>query len=427
MTETLKQLREKLDAKRAQLKAVFTETKTDAGSGEVTYHFELAKADWLGAETLALKGIAKSMRVIELVASANAELNKLQDRVAKQEEAEGAAKAMAKRDAEPVNRPGHPETKQKGEQKSFGELVTEHPIYKKWQEGSNEGKIELDIGMGELKTLFQTSAGWAPESTRTGVVVPGVTRPLQVTDIIPTGRTGMAAIVYMEETTRTHAAAEKAEGTAFAESTFVLTEKTSTVRKITDSVPVTDEQLEDVAMVQSYLEGRLNFGIQQRLDGQIVAGDGVAPNLEGILNVSGIQTLANTGEPVPDTIFNMMKQIRVTGRAIPTHVLLHPNDWAPIRLLRTADGLYIWGNPSEQGPERIWGLPVVQNESLTESTGLVGSFMLTWITVFERHGVVVERGFVGDQFKEGKATIRASGRWAQVVYRPTAFGTVTAI
>ena len=427
MAETLKQLREKLDAKRAQLREVFSKSKIDAGSGEFTYDFQQADADWLGAETLALKGTAKSMAVIAAVTSRTAELDALQDRVAKQEEAEGAAKALAKHDATPVNRPGHPEAKRKGEQKSFGQMVTEHPIYKKWREGSNEGKIELDIGMSELKTLFQTSAGWAPESTRIGIVVPAVTRPLQVTDIMPTGRTGMAAILYMEETTRTHSAAEKAEGTAFAESTFVLTERTSTVRKITDSVPVTDEQLEDVAMVQSYLEGRLNFGIQQRLDGQIVAGDGTPPNLEGILNVSGIQTLANTGEPVPDTIFNMMKLIRVTGRAIPTHVLLHPNDWAPIRLLRTADGLYIWGNPSEQGPERIWGLPVVQNESLTENTGLVGSFMLTWITVFERRGIVVERGFVGTQFVDGKQTIRASGRYAQVVYRPAAFGTVTAI
>jgi HK97 family phage major capsid protein len=427
MAETLKQLREKLDAKSAQLREVFTKSKIDAGSGEFTYDFQQADADWLGADTLALTGTAKSMAVIEQVTARTAELSALQDRVTKQEEAEGAGKALAKRDATPVNRPGHPETKNQGEQKSFGQLVTEHDVYKRWQKGDMGGKIVLDMGMAELKTLFQTSAGWAPESTRTGTVVPAVTRPLQVTDIMPTGRTGMANVVYMEETTRTHSAAEKAEGAAYAESTFVLTERTSAVRKITDSVPVTDEQLEDVAMVQSYLEGRLNFGVQQRLDGQIIAGDGIAPNLEGIVNVTGIQTLANAAEPVPDTIFNMMKLIRVTGRAMPTHVLLHPNDWAPIRLLRTADGLYIWGNPSEQGPERIWGLPVVQNESLTENTGLVGSFLLPWITVFERRGIVVERGFVGDQFKEGKQTIRASGRWAQVVYRPAAFGTVTNI
>ena len=35
------------------------------------------------------------------------------------------------------------------------------------------------------------------------------------------------------------------EGGAAAESTFIFTEKSSTVEKLTDSIPVTDEQLED--------------------------------------------------------------------------------------------------------------------------------------------------------------------------------------
>lgn len=424
---TLKELRAKLDAKREQLREVFKQTKVTE-DGKSTYDFQKAEADWLGADTLKLKGTEKSMRVCELVAERTQELDELQDELTKREAAEASAADLEKRDKTPVTRPGQPDGKKADEAKTFGELVTEHPIYKKWMKGDRSGQIVLpNVGMKELKTLFETAAGWAPESTRIGIVVPAVTRPLQITDIVPTGRTGMSSVIYMEETTRTHAAAETAEGGTYKESEFVLTEKTSPVRKITDSVPVTDEQLEDVAMVGSYLEGRLNFGVQQRLDRQIVTGDGAAPNLRGILNVAGIQTLARGADPVPDVIFKMMKKIRVTGRAIPTHVVLHPDDWEPVRLLRTADGVYIWGNPSEAGPERIWGLPVVQNESLTVKTGLVGSFMLTWLTVFERRGIIIERGFVGTQFVEGKLTIRASGRWAQVVYRPVAFGTVTGL
>jgi HK97 family phage major capsid protein len=272
-----------------------------------------------------------------------------------------------------------------------------------------------------------TSAGWAPESTRTGVVVDDITRPVQISDIMPMGRTGMAAVVYMEETTRTHSAAETTEGAAYPESAFVLTQRSSTVRKIADSIPVTDEQLEDVAMVESYVEGRLNFGVQQRVDYQLLQGDGIAPNLQGILNTPSIQTQAKGADPVPDAIYKAMTLVRVTGRAAPTHVCIHSNDWQAIRLLRTTDGLYIWGSPSESGPERIWGLPVVQNEVNTENTALVGSFLLPWITLFERRGVIIERGFVNTQFTEGEQTIRASGRWALVVYRPEAFCTVTGI
>lgn len=424
MILTLKQLREKLDAKRAELREVFKETKT-VDDGTETYDFQKAKASWLGDEVLKLEGIEKSARVVELVGARNAELIELQDEYNAREKAENAAADLEKHDRTPVTRPGQPEGKV--EVKTFGQLVTEHDVYKQWQKGDRGGSIELDIGMGELKTLFSTTAGWAPESTRTGRVVDAVTRPLQITDIVPTGRTGQANVVYMEETTRTHAAAEAAEAAAYAESTFVLTERSSAVRKIADSVPVTDEQLEDVAMVGSYLEGRLNFGVQQRLDTQIIGGDGIAPNLEGIVNVTGILTLAKGAEPVPDTIFSMMQDVRVTGRAMPTHVVLHPDDWEPIRLLRTADGIYIWGSPSSSAPERIWGLPVVQNETLSVNTGLVGSFLSPWITVFERRGILIERGFVGNQFTLGTQTIRASGRYALVVYRPAAFGTVTGI
>lgn len=435
MSETLKHLREKVDAKRVQLRELFKQTKTDANDGEERYDFQKAEADWLPDDVAKLEGTAKTRRVADIVVAATEELDELQDELNVREKADNAGKALAKRDKEPVSRPPHPGKgtgEPDAEVKGFGQRITEHANWEIWQKsGFTPGAcpaIEFkDIGITELKTLFQTSAGWAPESTRTGRVVDAVTRPLQVIDIMPTGQTGQANVVYMEETTRDHQAAEKAEGAQYAESEFELTEQSSAVRKITDSVPVTDEQLEDVPMAQSYLEGRLGFGVMQRLDTQVVGGDGNPPNLDGIINVAGIQTQARGADPVPDAIYKAGTLVRVTGRAIPTHVLLHPNDAQDIRLTRTADGIYIWGNPSETGTARIWGWPIIENETLTENTGLVGSFMPLWIQLVERRGVIIEIGFVNDDFIKGKKTLRGSGRWALPVYRPPAFCTVTGI
>jgi HK97 family phage major capsid protein len=156
----------------------------------------------------------------------------------------------------------------------------------------NLASLEDGYGLPELKATFLTSSGWAPESLRTGLVVDKATRPLQVLDIIPAATTDMAVVKYMEETTRTHAGAERAENASYAESSFVLTERSETVRSIGESVPVTDEQLEDVAGSQSYLEQRLGFGVRQRLDGQIVIGGGTGSDLTGVKNKSGIQTQA---------------------------------------------------------------------------------------------------------------------------------------
>ena len=122
-----------------------------------------------------------------------------------------------------------------------------------------------------------------------------------------------------------------------------------------------------------------------------------------------------------------MTKIRVTGRAIPTHHVMHPTDWQNVRLLRTVDGVYIWGNPSEAGPERLWGLPVVQCDADVAATGYVGSFLPAFVTLFEKRGIDVQIGFVGTQFTEGKRTVRADMRAALVFTRPAAFCSVTGL
>jgi HK97 family phage major capsid protein len=335
---------------------------------------------------------------------------------------------LKRAETEPVNAPPIPGGDGTPKRKTLGQLITaSRPFKDSLATGSPAKGIVEGFGFQDLKTLFQTSAGWAPESTRVpGLVIDAVTRPIQLMDLIPPGSTEQAAVVYMEETTRTHASAERAENAAYAESQFALTERSSTVRSIGTSIPVTDEQLQDVAGVQSYLEGRLVFGNRQRFDSQVLNGDGSAPNLEGILNKSGIQTQAKGGDTVPDAIYKAMTLVRVTGRAFPNAVVLHPNDWQGVRLLRTADGIYIWGSPSEAGPERIWGVRVVQSDAITENTGLVGDF-LNFCQMFERRGMEVLVGYVDDDFLDGRQTIRAGFRVAFVIYRAAAFCTVTSI
>lgn len=413
MASKLVEKRNALTAKQAALAKVFEEagesldfSKVTSLDGDTTE----AKVASLRARNTELEDLAKEVEGL-------AAIEGMKDRVA------GLGKDLARAitqapHADPTRSP----------LKGLGRLIVESPAFEQYRRTKGLAVCELaDFGLAELKTLFQTTAGWAPESLRIpGLVIEAVTRPIQVLDIIPPGTTGMAAVVYMEETTRTHAAAEAAEGAAYAESTFALTQRSSTVRKVADSIPVTDEQLEDVEGVASYLDNRLTFGLRQRLDNQILNGNGTAPNLLGILNVAGIQTQAKGTDPVPDAIYKALVKVRVTGRAFPNFVLMHPNDWQDVRLLRTADGIYIWGSPSESGPERIWGLRLVQTDALTENTGLVGDFQ-NFCQLYERRGIEVAIGYVGTQFTEGEKTIRADLRVAFVVYRAAAFATVTGI
>lgn len=430
---TLDQAQEKLAAKAQELRAVFKEAET----GDGTYDHTKAKS--LG------EGVKTSSDFVAAIKQRNAELDELgqhieglrsikeaDDNLARLEKGQRNFRLPGAGGDAPANR---------GQFKSLGGQVIEAKGFKEWH-GQNRGggcDIAIDVDPSDFlakaarfetignKALMTTAAGFAPESIRLPGFVEAPTRPIQLLDILPMGRTNQAAVPYMEETTRTHAAAERAEGGTFAESEFAFTEKSVPVVKVTDSVPVTDEQLEDVALIESYINGRLAFGLRQRLDAQCLAGNGTSPNMRGILNTAGIQTLAKGADPVMDALYKAMTNVRLIGRAMPTHHNIHPLDWQGIRLTRTADGIYIFGNPSESGPERLWGLPVIQNDALTEGTALVGSFEPAWIMLFERRGVDIQVGYVGTQFGEGKRTVRADMRAALQVARPAAFHTVTGI
>lgn len=310
---------------------------------------------------------------------------------------------------------------------SLGELFVRSEGYRTWS--ANRRDLVVPVEGWTVKALFSTTSGFAPPAVRTGLVVEAATRPIQVLQLIPTRPMGPGrnADVYMEETTRTHAAAERAEGGTYAESTFVFTEKSNPVANIGDSIPVTDEQLEDAPEVQALLDQRLRFGLLQRLDQQVLTGNGTSPNIRGILNVSGIQTQARGTDPAFDAIFKaIIGKVRTVGRAIVSGIVLHPTDWQNIRLTRTADGIYIMGAPFEPGPATLFGIPVVMSDVLTAGTGLVGDFT-NFCYFAERAPAEVEIGWTGTQFTEGKRTLRARLRGAFTVTRPAAFCTVTGL
>jgi HK97 family phage major capsid protein len=352
----------------------------------------------------------------------NAEMKAVRDRNRQREELRGEPADDTFRQPTEVSR------------KSFGELFTST---KSFVEGTrNRAPSNATIDMS-LKTLFQTTAGFAPESLRTGQIVPAAVRPPQLLDFIPVRPTQYELVKYMEETTATFSAAEKAEGVAYAESVFVYTEQESPVRKITISLPVTDEQLQDAPEVTAILDTRLRFGIMQRLDQQIFNGDGSAPNLAGILDYvsSGhsngdIQTLAQAGGGVGDSIFDAvfsaMMAVRTTGRANPNVIVLHPTDWAIVRLTRTDLGEYVMGNPGQVGSQTLFGLPVALVEAGSAGTGIVGDFA-NFCYIAERRGIDVQAGYSGTQFVEGKKTLRADLRAAFVVLRPAAFCSMTSL
>lgn len=412
MNPKLKELRGKIDERRSKLHEVFEQAGSDNDMSKVSV----------------LEG--DSAAKVDQIRAMNTELDEL---VAEAEplEAEAADLERARREADAFaeGRKGHPLPRptEHGEepaepQKSLGEL-----LFESGAAGEQKGHAVELADVDPVAVLFETGGGWQPESVRGPRLIEKAERPIQVTDIIPLGSTGQAAVVYMEETTYTNNAAEVAEAGQYPEAALGLTEKSSPVRKIAVFLPVTDEQLEDVPQAQSYVNNRLPFMLRQRFDGQVASGNGEAPNLLGFLNKEGINVQEKGADPTPDAIYKAGTKVEVTGRAVRGPVIIHPNDWQQIRLLRTADGIYIWGSPSDAGPERIWGQQVVKADLMPEGTALTGDFA-NFSELAIRRGIELKvSDSHSDFFIKGKQAIRADMRAALVVYRPAAFTEITGI
>lgn len=370
----------------------------------------------------------------DAIKSLNTELSDLataRDGIKEMADIEQDVKDAIKAGRAPRERQAMPDSAEPGSEpqtiKTLASMLRDNEAYQSAiKSGTKFRGILGEIPQSAIKTLSTTADMVGP--TQRLPLVLDAQEGRTTADLMLQGTTSAANIEYYEETTFTNGAVEVSEGSAKGEAAIDFTLVSEAVRKIAVWIPVTDEMMADNEGFESYLRARLGFMIKQREELQILVGNGTAPNISGIHDRSGIQTVAKgAGEPVPDAIFKAMTKVRNTGFAEPTAVVLHPNDWQDIRLLRTADGIYIWGSPADAGPERIWGLEVRVTSNETENTGLVGAFKPD-AQIFRRGGVELA---VSDShstyFTENKLAVRAEERVALAVYRPASFCTVTGI
>ena len=410
-----KELLEKLNSKRAELAEIFAKAAVKI-DGQDRYNLTPAQLDDVKARNAEIDDLAtqiENMKSADEIFQANAKAMRESNRPASQLPLGGAKNAEGK-------------AHEQRDVKSLGQLFVEAQEYKN-RRGIKGLEVKLnDFDFLEVKTLMETGAGFAPQAIRTGRVVEYANRRPVVADLIPQTPTTQSAVVYMEETTFTNNAATRAEGGQAGESALAYTERSKAVREIATFLPVTEIQLEDVAQAQSLIDNRLMTMLSLTEETQLLTGDDNAPNLGGFLTIV-TQAQALGADPVPDAIYKGMTKVRATGFAEPSAIVIHPNDWQAIRLLRTTDGIYIWGNPSEAGPERIWGLPAVITTAETENTALLGDFQL-YSEIFRRRGANIKvSDSHSDYFIKGKLAIRADERLALAIYRATAFCKITGI
>lgn len=292
-----------------------------------------------------------------------------------------------------------------------------------WPNFVHEVRAPLDTGA--------TSAGAFTQPMR----VPGISvqtnadRPLRLADLIDRQNTGTSTVEYVRDTTAAGAggaAAETAEGAAKPEAPMSFEVVTDTVRTVAHWVQITRQAADDNAQILGYVRGRLAYGLDYRLDAQIINGNGTSPNLRGILNTSGINTVApGAAEARVISIRKAITQCQVDEYA-PTAAVLHPVDWELVELSTDNNGMFrVTPNVANALAPRIWGLNVVPTTAIASGTGLVGDFRMG-ATLWDRQDTQI---FLTDShastFTSNILTLLAELRAALSVWRPSAFCKIT--
>ncbi len=292
----------------------------------------------------------------------------------------------------------------------------------KWTTGEieMEGKALVDSG-----AVGSESGGLIQPDVQPGIL-PLLFQPLTIAALVAQGQTTSPLVRYMQETVATNGAAGVAESGLKPESALEFDATDASVKKIATFLPVTDEMMEDVPALQSYINGRLSLFVKQEEERQLLDGGG-GDEIDGLMSFipMGNQGLTSsvTDAQAADHVYRAMSKIRLAFLE-PDAIVMHPNDWEKVQLLKDSLGRYLGSGPysDAEGP-RLWGKPVVVTTAVTEGTAVVGAFR-TAAQIFRRGGLSIEASNShADYFQHNKTAIRCEERLALAVYRPEAFAT----
>lgn len=279
-----------------------------------------------------------------------------------------------------------------------------------------------------------TNAGNTQASPNRNVLVPEtvapflnpIDQPLMVRSLIPAGQTSSDVINRTEEDTFTNNAGMVAEGAAKPESDITFKRGTIPIEKVAHWIKASSEVLSDAAMLRSYIDMRLAYGLNFKEEEQLLNGNGTSPNLDGLLNTGNFVAYSNTTVPGVTPV-DAVDDIRVAKEQVnasfitATGVILNYLDWAKIELLKDGDGRYLHSSITSGTAPRLWGMRVVPSHSMSAGNFHTGSFAMGAM-IWDRWAMrIMASTEDGNNFVENKVTILAEKRLALEVFRPQAF------
>lgn len=306
---------------------------------------------------------------------------------------------------------------------SWGAQFIKNANYDSFVKNGARGRVAVEVKNTITNAIGNTF------SERVPGVVPGAFRVFTIEDLITAIPCTSNAIDWVQENVFTNGAAETAEGTAKPQSSITFTPKNMPVQTVAHWIKITKQLAQDNAALAAYINLRMIYGVNLRVEQQLVAGNGTTPNLSGLTNTGNFTAHGYTSASLTALGLSPTNRFDLIGKMIgdaaladypADAVVLNTGDWWTMRLSKDSQGRYLLGDPGSNVAPTLFGLPVVASNAITADNVLVGALRQS-ATIHNRDGVVVE---MFDQDENNAQlnliTIRAERRLALTVEKPAA-------
>jgi len=286
---------------------------------------------------------------------------------------------------------------------------------------------------GEAGSPPTATDKFSPATRLSDITLNGVRRLRVVEALTNTPADSNQVSATAERASVNAAAGQTAEGAQVAQTDFDFELLTLPVVTIAHSVPVSNQVIQDSPALERFLNTRMSQFLMNRLEEEVINGDGSAGRYSGLTKVGNHTAYTPVaGDNALDSIRKSVAAMEV-AEFYASAIMLHPEDWAAIEILKDQADAYILGNGgaasyvSQGMGANLWGVPVVTSKSVAKGK-FIAADLQSAVVHFLRQDATIELGYVANQFRELSSTILASMRGALIVTNPSGvmFGNLVA-
>ena len=272
----------------------------------------------------------------------------------------------------------------------------------------------------EVKNTVTSGSTTVFPDQRPGII-PGNFLPLTIRELFRAIPVTTNMVNSLREASWTNDAAEVSQGAAKPESDITFEQYNVPITTVAHWIKVSNQLLADAPAVMAYIDTRLRDGLAQRIDLQLLKGNGTSPNLSGLTDSGNFTAYtATSGDLLVDAINRAKYALWATGN-MPDVVVVNPADWGAMERTRegAGTGQYLYGLPGTMGNANPFGVRIVLSNNMDAGKFLIGAVDAS-CALYVRQGSTIEMGYVNTDFTQNLISIRAEERLGLGVERPSA-------